>query len=57
MPTTDAPQTVDNMKECKELYGSQAEEILVLEASIQLTFDKFCDKYKPVYWPYIPLKF
>jgi len=57
MPTTNAPSHVNKGKEYKELYGDQAERILCLEASMQLNFDRFCDRNKPVFWPYIPLKF
>ena len=57
VPTTKAPEFVDKMRQYKEMYGDEAEKILSLEASMQLDFDKFCDQNKPVYWPYIPLKF
>ena len=57
MPTTNAPQHVDKIKDYNKLYGDQADKILCLEASMQLQFDKFCDTSRPVYWPYIPLKF
>lgn len=55
--TTSAPKFVDKTSEYENIYGEKAEKILSLEASMQLTFDKFCDESKPKYWPNIPLKF
>ncbi|KAL1776417.1 gem-associated protein 8 [Sigmodon hispidus] len=43
--------------EMKRLYGDSAPKILAIEAAIQLSFDKYCDKKQPKYWPVIPLKF
>lgn len=44
-------------EEMKLLYGKHASEIMALEASLQLNFDKNCDTRQPVFWPSIPLKF
>ena len=57
MATTDAPELVDKVDQYRQRYGNHADQILNSEASIQMNFDKFCDQTKPVYWPYIPLKF
>ncbi|XP_040599995.1 gem-associated protein 8 isoform X3 [Mesocricetus auratus] len=43
--------------EMKRLYGDSAPKILAMEAAVQLSFDKYCDKKQPKYWPVIPLKF
>ncbi|XP_037061506.1 gem-associated protein 8-like [Peromyscus leucopus] len=43
--------------EMKHLYGDSALKILAMEAAVQLSFDKYCDKKQPKYWPVIPLKF
>ena len=44
------------MAEMKKLYGSEAAKIQAMEAAMQLTFDRNCDKKQPKYWPIIPLK-
>lgn len=41
----------------KSLYGDSAPKILAMEAAVQMSFDKSCDKKQPKYWPVIPLKF
>lgn len=43
--------------EMKRLYGNSAPKILAMEAAVQLSFDKHCDRKQPKYWPVIPLKF
>ncbi|XP_066476922.1 gem-associated protein 8 isoform X4 [Tiliqua scincoides] len=45
------------MVEMKKLYGSGASKILAMETTMQLSFDRICDKKRPKYWPIIPLKF
>lgn len=42
--------------EMKKLYGKDAAKILAMEAAMQLTFDRNCDRKQPKYWPVIPLK-
>ena len=54
--TTEAPKSTNKQESYKEMYGSKYENILNLEAEIQLNFDKFCDASNPSYWPFIPLK-
>uniref|UniRef100_A0A8C2GHT1 Glycoprotein M6Ba n=1 Tax=Cyprinus carpio TaxID=7962 RepID=A0A8C2GHT1_CYPCA len=41
--------------EMKKLYGKDAAKIQGMEAAMQLTFDRSCDKKQPKYWPVIPL--
>jgi len=58
--TVSAPSEQPGVKrkeEMKLLYGKHASEIMALEASLQLNFDKNCDTRQPVFWPSIPLKF
>lgn len=43
--------------EMKVLYGENAPKILAMEAAVQLSFNKYCDRKQPKYWPVIPLKF
>ncbi|KAG8519751.1 Gem-associated protein 8, partial [Galemys pyrenaicus] len=43
--------------EMKRLYGDSAAKIQAMEAAVQLSFDKHCDRKRPKYWPVIPLKF
>ncbi|ELV09179.1 Gem-associated protein 8 [Tupaia chinensis] len=43
--------------EMQRLYGDSAAKILAMEAAVQLSFDKHCDRKQPKYWPVIPLKF
>ncbi|KAM3857105.1 gem-associated protein 8 [Diretmus argenteus] len=42
--------------EMKKLYGEDAAKIQAMEAAMQLTFDRNCDRKQPKYWPVIPLK-
>ncbi|XP_039997664.1 gem-associated protein 8 [Xiphias gladius] len=42
--------------EMKKLYGEDAPKVLAMEAAMQLTFDRNCDRKQPKYWPVIPLK-
>ncbi|XP_061483136.1 gem-associated protein 8 [Rhineura floridana] len=42
--------------EMKKLYGVSASKIQAMETSMQLSFDRNCDKKQPKYWPIIPLK-
>ncbi|KAF7214709.1 gem-associated protein 8 [Nothobranchius furzeri] len=42
--------------EMKKLYGKDSAKILAMEAAMQLTFDRNCDRKQPKYWPVIPLK-
>lgn len=42
--------------EMKKLYGKDASKIMAMEAAMQLTFDRNCDRKQPKYWPVIPLK-
>lgn len=43
--------------ELERLYGEGAAKIQVMEAAVQLSFDKYFDRKRPKYWPVIPLKF
>uniref|UniRef100_G1U7G0 Gem nuclear organelle associated protein 8 n=1 Tax=Oryctolagus cuniculus TaxID=9986 RepID=G1U7G0_RABIT len=43
--------------EMKLLYGESAAKIQAMEAAMQLSFDKHCNRKLPKYWPVIPLKF
>ncbi|XP_045143296.1 gem-associated protein 8-like [Echinops telfairi] len=43
--------------EMKRLYGESATKIMAMEATVQLNFNKLCDRKPPKYWPVIPLKF
>ncbi|KAM9042940.1 gem-associated protein 8 isoform 1-T2 [Megaptera novaeangliae] len=43
--------------EMRHLYGPSAAKIQAMEAAVQLSFDKHCDRKQPKYWPVIPLKF
>ncbi|XP_019781159.1 gem-associated protein 8 [Delphinus delphis] len=43
--------------EMRHLYGASAAKIQAMEAAVQLSFDKHCDRKQPKYWPVIPLKF
>ena len=40
----------------KRMYGNSAPQILAMDAAVQLSFDKHCDR-KQKYWPVTPLKF
>ncbi|XP_028837271.1 gem-associated protein 8 [Denticeps clupeoides] len=42
--------------EMKKLYGKDAPRIQAMEAAMQLTFDRNCDRKQPKYWPVIPLR-
>lgn len=42
--------------EMKKLYGKDSAKIMAMEAAMQLTFDRNCDRKQPKYWPVIPLK-
>ncbi|KAH0624699.1 hypothetical protein JD844_032421 [Phrynosoma platyrhinos] len=42
--------------EMRKLYGVGASKIQAMEATMQLNFDRKCDKKQPKYWPIIPLK-
>nr|XP_020642403.1 gem-associated protein 8 [Pogona vitticeps] len=44
------------MAEMRKLYGVGASKIQALETTMQLSFDRNCDKKQPKYWPIIPLK-
>ncbi|XP_062982466.1 gem-associated protein 8 [Elgaria multicarinata webbii] len=44
------------MAEMKKLYGAGANKIQAMETTMQLGFDRNCDKKQPKYWPIIPLK-
>lgn len=44
------------MAEMRKLYGVGASRIQALETTMQLSFDRNCDKKQPKYWPIIPLK-
>lgn len=43
--------------EMKRLYGDSASKIQALEATLQLSFDTYCDQKQPKYWPVIPFTF
>ena len=43
--------------EMKRLYGNSAPQVLAMEAAVQLSFDKRCDRKQPKYWPVTPPKF
>ncbi|XP_060234716.1 gem-associated protein 8-like [Meriones unguiculatus] len=45
------------LAEMKQLYGKSTSKIMAMEAAVQLSFNKFCDRKQPRYWPVIPLKF
>ncbi|CAL8290048.1 unnamed protein product [Lota lota] len=42
--------------EMKKLYGTDAAKIQAMEAALQLSFDRNCDRKQPKYWPVIPLR-
>uniref|UniRef100_A0A803TVA2 Gem nuclear organelle associated protein 8 n=1 Tax=Anolis carolinensis TaxID=28377 RepID=A0A803TVA2_ANOCA len=42
--------------EMRKLYGVGANKIQAMETTMQLSFDRNCDKKQPKYWPIIPLK-
>lgn len=42
--------------EMKKLYGKDSAKIMAMEAAMQLTFDRNCDRKQPKYWPVIPFK-
>ncbi|XP_034533666.1 gem-associated protein 8 [Notolabrus celidotus] len=42
--------------EMQKLYGEDSAKIMAMEAAMQLTFDRNCDRKQPKYWPVIPLK-
>ncbi|XP_054829064.1 gem-associated protein 8 isoform X2 [Eublepharis macularius] len=44
------------LAEMKKLYGVGANKIQAMETTMQLGFDRNCDKKQPKYWPVIPLK-
>lgn len=44
------------LAEMKKLYGVGASKIQAMETTMQLSFDRNCDKKQPKYWPIIPLK-
>ncbi|XP_077199317.1 gem-associated protein 8 isoform X2 [Paroedura picta] len=44
------------LAEMKKLYGEGASKIQAMETTMQLSFDRNCDKKQPKYWPIIPLK-
>ncbi|KAL8190265.1 UNVERIFIED_CONTAM: Gem-associated protein 8 [Gekko kuhli] len=44
------------LAEMKKLYGVGANKIQAMETTMQLSFDRNCDKKQPKYWPIIPLK-
>lgn len=39
----------------EDLYGEQAEEIFSKELKLQFSFNEFCDKNQPKFWPMIPI--
>jgi hypothetical protein len=43
-------------QELAELFGQRAEEIHLLETSLQVSFDKSFDLYQPKFWPSFPLR-
>ncbi|XP_053462376.1 gem-associated protein 8-like [Nycticebus coucang] len=43
--------------EMKRLNADSAAKVQAMEAAVQLSFDKHCDRKQPKYWPVIPLKF
>ncbi|XP_077637739.1 gem-associated protein 8 isoform X2 [Lonchura striata] len=53
-PPTERPGE-RRMAEMKKLYGAEAAKIQAMEAALQLTFDRNCDKKQPKFWPIIPL--
>lgn len=55
-PPTERPGA-RRQAEMKLLYGESAAKIQAMEAAMQLSFDKHCDRKLPKYWPVIPLKF
>uniref|UniRef100_A0A8D0EAY7 Gem nuclear organelle associated protein 8 n=1 Tax=Salvator merianae TaxID=96440 RepID=A0A8D0EAY7_SALMN len=54
-PPTEKPGE-RRMAEMKKLYGEGASKIQAMETTMQLSFDRNCDKKQPKYWPIIPLK-
>ncbi|XP_048351197.1 gem-associated protein 8 isoform X2 [Sphaerodactylus townsendi] len=55
-PPTEKPGE-RRLAEMKKLYGVGASKIQAMETTMQLSFDRNCDKKQPKYWPIIPLKF
>lgn len=56
--TTKAPAEqlgAKRITEMKELYGTGAAMIHGMETSLQLTFDRNCDRKQPKLWPSIPI--
>ena len=51
------PQTeeLEKQKQMSEIYGESWEKVLSTETSLQLNFNRFCDKELPEEWPCIPL--
>ena len=46
----------EKRKQMAEIYGDENwEKVLSLETSLQLNFNRFCDKELPETWPCIPL--
>lgn len=59
-PSTLPPQEQQGVKRreaMKSLYGDKAQDIMSLEASLQLHYDRNYDTRQPKFWPNIPLKF
>ncbi|KAG7271262.1 hypothetical protein CRUP_003493 [Coryphaenoides rupestris] len=44
------------MPRCRNCTGDDAAKIQAMEAALQLTFDRNCDRKQPKYWPVIPLR-
>lgn len=42
--------------EMKELYGTGAPMIQGMETAMQMTFDRFSDRFQPSLWPNMPIK-
>ncbi|BFZ14748.1 hypothetical protein BsWGS_17787 [Bradybaena similaris] len=58
-PTSSAPAErpgVRRTEEMKELYGLGAPMIQGMETAMQMTFDRFLDRFQPSLWPNMPLK-
>ena len=49
-------EEIEKRKQMIEIYGEDNwEKVLSAETSLQLNFDRFCDKELPQEWPCIPL--
>ena len=52
----DPKNVTDKFKDYVQLYGTNAPRIQAMETAMQCTFHRMCDRKKPKFWPYMPLK-